>query len=60
MQHETSYPSRLGFDEFDVSNSYCEYVVEHATRWLLDPPKQTVPPDRRFLRDAPPVPARPL
>ena len=34
MQHETSYPSKLGFDEFDVSNSYCEYVVEHATRWL--------------------------
>ena len=40
MQHETSYPSRLGFEEFDVSNSYCEYVVEHATRWLLDPPKR--------------------
>ena len=40
MQHETSYPSKLGFDEFDVSNSYCEYVVEHAARWLTDPPKQ--------------------
>jgi arylsulfatase A-like enzyme len=40
MQHETSYPSRLGFDEFDVSNSYCEYVVEHATRWLADSPRQ--------------------
>jgi arylsulfatase A-like enzyme len=38
MQHETSYPSTLGFDEFDVSNSYCEYVVEHANRWLSDPP----------------------
>jgi arylsulfatase A-like enzyme len=37
MQHETSFPSRLGFDEFDVSNSYCEYVVEHATRWLTNP-----------------------
>jgi arylsulfatase A-like enzyme len=36
MQHETSYPSRLGFDEFDVSNSYCEYVVERAQRWLQD------------------------
>jgi arylsulfatase A-like enzyme len=34
MQHETSYPAKLGFDEFDVSNSYCEYVVDHATRWL--------------------------
>ncbi|WP_232000729.1 sulfatase [Mycobacterium kyorinense] len=34
MQHETSYPSQLGFDEFDVSNSYCEYVVERAQQWL--------------------------
>ncbi|SCX22022.1 sulfatase [Mycolicibacterium fluoranthenivorans] len=34
MQHETSYPARLGFDEFDVSNSYCEYVVERAVAWL--------------------------
>ncbi len=40
MQHETSYPSRLGFDEFDVSNSYCEYVVERAAEWLTDPPEQ--------------------
>src|SRR5262245_42031889 len=40
MQHETSYPSQLGFQEFDVSNSYCEYVVEHATRWLTDAPDQ--------------------
>jgi arylsulfatase A-like enzyme len=36
MQHETSYPTRLGFDEFDVSNSYCEYVVERAQKWLYD------------------------
>ncbi len=36
MQHETSYPSRLGFDEFDVSNSYCEYVVEQAQQWLRE------------------------
>ncbi|EFG76728.1 arylsulfatase [Mycobacterium parascrofulaceum ATCC BAA-614] len=34
MQHETSYPQRLGFDEFDVSNSYCEYVVDKAGEWL--------------------------
>jgi arylsulfatase A-like enzyme len=34
MQHETSYPSRLGFDEFDVSNSYCEYVVDRTEEWL--------------------------
>lgn len=36
MQHETSFPARLGFDEYDVSNSYCEYVVERATRWLWE------------------------
>lgn len=40
MQHETSYPARLGFDEFDVSNSYCEYVVDKATQWLTDAPHQ--------------------
>ena len=40
MQHETSSPSRLGFDEFDVSNSYCEYVVEQSTRWLANPPQR--------------------
>ncbi|MEO3758895.1 sulfatase [Mycobacterium sp. B14F4] len=40
MQHETSHPPKLGFDEFDVSNSYCEYVVEQATRWLDDPPSE--------------------
>lgn len=34
MQHETSYPKRLGFDEFDVSNSYCEYVVDKVGQWL--------------------------
>jgi arylsulfatase A-like enzyme len=36
MQHETSYPSRLGFDEFDVSNSCCEYVVDRAQEWLVE------------------------
>jgi arylsulfatase A-like enzyme len=40
MQHETSYPPRLGFDEYDVSNSFCEYVVEHATRWLDGGPQR--------------------
>ncbi|MGE2833087.1 sulfatase family protein [Mycobacterium sp. SMC-4] len=39
MQHETSYPSRLGFDEFDVSNSYCDYVVDRAIGWLADAPR---------------------
>lgn len=40
MQHETSYPANLGYDEFDVSNSFCEYVVEKATAWLADAPRQ--------------------
>ncbi len=40
MQHETSYPASLGFDEFDVSNSYCEYVVEHADSWLRRAPAE--------------------
>ncbi|MEM6105224.1 sulfatase [Mycobacterium sp. 050272] len=34
MQHETSYPKRLGFDEVDVSNSYCDYVVDRVQDWL--------------------------
>ena len=36
MQHETSYPARLGFDEFDVSNSFCEFVVDRAQQWLIE------------------------
>ena len=40
MQHETSYPSTLGFHKFDVSNSYCDYVVEHAASWLTDAGRQ--------------------
>jgi arylsulfatase A-like enzyme len=40
MQHETSYPARLGFDEYDVSNSYCEYVVDRAVQWLGSAPQQ--------------------
>lgn len=36
MQHETSFPARLGYDEFDVSNSYCEYVVPRAQEWLTE------------------------
>lgn len=36
MQHETSHPARLGFDEFDVSNSYCDYVVDRAREWLTE------------------------
>ena len=55
MQHETSYPARLGFDEFDVSNSFCEYVVERSVEWLANPPQRAVPVDCRLLRDPPPV-----
>ena len=40
MQHETSYPARLGFDEYDVSNSFCEYVVEEAVDWLSAAPAE--------------------
>lgn len=39
MQHETSYPKRLGFDEFDVSDSYCDYVTDRAQAWLRDDAK---------------------
>ena len=38
MQHETSFPNRLGFDEYDVSNSFCEYVIERTAQWLRDAP----------------------
>lgn len=34
IQHETTFPSRLGFHEFDVSNAYGEYVVAQAADWL--------------------------
>ncbi|MBU9762663.1 sulfatase [Mycobacterium sp. TNTM28] len=40
MQHETSYPAKLGYDVYDVSNSFCEYVVEQAAAWLADAPRQ--------------------
>ena len=36
MQHETSFPARLGFDEFDVSNSHCDDVVAKAQEWLTE------------------------
>lgn len=36
MQHESSFPSRLGFDRYDVSNSFCEYVTEKADAWLRE------------------------
>ena len=69
MQHETSYPKRLGFDEFDVSNSYCEYVVDKVRQWLeqwlraAQRPRlvrATIPADRRVFRNPPALSARPL
>jgi arylsulfatase A-like enzyme len=36
MQHETSHPVRLGFDEFDVFNSHCDYAVARAQEWLTE------------------------
>jgi arylsulfatase A-like enzyme len=36
MQHETSFPARLGFDEFDVSDSHCAHVVAKAQEWLIE------------------------
>lgn len=34
MQHESADPSRLGFDEYDVSDSLCDYVVARSQEWL--------------------------
>lgn len=34
MQHESAYPSRLGYHEFDVRNSFCDHVVGRAQNWL--------------------------
>lgn len=34
MQHESSDPGRLGFDEFDVSDSECDHVVDQSQEWL--------------------------
>ena len=64
MQHETSFPARLGFDEFDVSNSYCDYVVDRAQEWLTesapDRPRQPVPAHGRLLRNPPALSPRPV
>lgn len=36
MQHESATPARLGYDEFDVTDSDCDYVVDRAIAWLTD------------------------
>jgi arylsulfatase A-like enzyme len=43
MQHESSDPTRLGFDELDVSDSECDYVVAQSQQWLRD---RAADPDR--------------
>jgi arylsulfatase A-like enzyme len=57
MQHETSYPARLGFDTYDVSNSFCEYVVDQATRWLDEAPQQPFLLTAGFFETHRPYPA---
>jgi arylsulfatase A-like enzyme len=57
MQHETSYPPRLGFDEFDVSNSFCEYVVAHSVDWLANPPREPFLLTAGFFETHRPYPA---
>lgn len=34
MQHETTHMTRLGYDEYDVENSYCDHVVSLAEGFL--------------------------
>lgn len=34
MQHESAIPAKLGYDEFDVTDSDCDYVIDRAQEWL--------------------------
>lgn len=34
MQHESVAPSTLGYDDVDVTDSDCDYVVDRAIEWL--------------------------
>ncbi|SIR78299.1 Arylsulfatase A [Williamsia sterculiae] len=36
MQHESSDPTSIGFDEVDVSDSQCDHVVALSQQWLRD------------------------
>jgi arylsulfatase A-like enzyme len=58
MQHESSFPRRLGFDEYDVSNSYCEYVVDRVRGWLAAPPEQPFLLTAGFFETHRPYPAQ--
>lgn len=40
MQHESAVPGRLGYDEFDVTDSDCDYVVDRAEEWLAEAAKR--------------------
>ncbi|NMO03921.1 sulfatase [Gordonia sp. TBRC 11910] len=34
MQHESTAPRSLGYDDVDVADSDCDYVVDRAVEWL--------------------------
>ncbi|GAB17892.1 putative sulfatase [Gordonia effusa NBRC 100432] len=34
MQHESTAPGTLGYDDVDVADSDCDYVVDRAVEWL--------------------------
>ncbi|MFW0788656.1 sulfatase [Gordonia sp. CPCC 205333] len=34
MQHESTAPGSLGYDDVDVADSDCDYVVDRAVEWL--------------------------
>ncbi|MGJ0119506.1 sulfatase family protein [Williamsia sp. MIQD14] len=36
MQHESSDPARIGFDDWDVSDSRCDHVVARSQEWLTE------------------------
>ncbi|MBH0776791.1 sulfatase family protein [Nocardia bovistercoris] len=57
MQHESSFPRRLGFDEYDVTNSYCEYVVDRVRTWLSDAPAKPFLLTAGFFETHRPYPA---
>lgn len=48
MQHESSTPSRLGYDIVDVTDSDCDYVVDRASEYL----RRTEPDAAPFLLNA--------
>ncbi|MCQ4118836.1 sulfatase family protein [Rhodococcus tibetensis] len=57
MQHETAYPKRLGYHEYDVTNSYCDYVTDRASGWLSRFPPQPFLLTAGFFETHRPYPA---